>query len=537
MTNPAARTVRSAAHAVLRACGMTTIFGNPGSTEMGFFRDWPDEFTYHLALQEAVAVSMADGFAQASGNAAFVNLHSAAGLGNAMGAVFTAYRNKSPLVIMAGQQHRDLFLTQPFLHADHAELLPLPYVKWACEPASPQDVPAAIARGYLLAMQPPRGPVFVSVPLGDWDEPAGAPVPSRRVPAPPLADPDALAGAARALNGARSPVIVVGPAVDVDGGFHAAAELAERLHAPAWASPRSPRASFPEDHPNFAGFLPFTPSGVNAALAGHDLVLVLGAPVFTLHVHDDTPAVPAGANLIQITEDPDEAARALTGTSITGAVGPALRSLVESVDERHAGSTPPPGRRAPARPAPPAEGELMSAPFVMSRLANLLPPEVVIVEEAPSHRNAMHDHLPIRSPGGFYTEASGGLGFSMPAAVGVKLANPKRQVVCIVGDGSSMYSPQAIWSAVSAKAPVVFIVMNNAGYGSMKGFAAAHGISGGPSYDIGHLDPTLLARAQGARAARATTPDELHAAVMDALNASEPTLIDVPLAPEAPTVA
>src|SRR5699024_8588399 len=153
--------------------------------------DWPEDFRYVLALHEATAVSMADGYAQATGNAAFVNLHSAAGLGNAMGAVFTAFRNKTPLVIMAGQQHRSLFLRQPFLHADQAELLPQPYVKWACEPAAPADVPAAMAQGYLLAMQPPRGPVFVSVPLGDWDEPA-AEVPARPVPVPPLVAEDAL---------------------------------------------------------------------------------------------------------------------------------------------------------------------------------------------------------------------------------------------------------------------------------------------------------------------------------------------------------
>src|SRR5680860_626028 len=292
MSSGTTRTVRDAARAVLRTCGMTTIFGNPGSTEMGFLDAWPEDFAYHLALQEASAVAMADGWAQATGNAALVNLHSAAGLGNALGNVFTAHRNRAPLVLMAGQQHRAMFLEQPFLYADQAPNFPRPYVKWSCEPARQQDVPAAILRGYLLAMQPPRGPVFISVPMGDWQEETG-PVPERTVMGDPQASPGALAKLAKELATAQAPALVVGPAVDEGGGFADAATLAERLDAAVFASPRSPRASFPEDHPAFAGFLPFDRAGVRKALAPHDLVLVLGAPVFTLHVHSGGPLLAA----------------------------------------------------------------------------------------------------------------------------------------------------------------------------------------------------------------------------------------------------
>src|SRR5688500_17262296 len=171
---PRMATVRDAVTGLLRELGMTTIFGNPGSTELPLFKNFPADFRYVLGLQEAVVVGMADGFAQATGNAAFVNLHSAAGVGHAMGNIFTAYRNRTPLVITAGQQARSILPYEPFLFASEPVKLPEPYVKWAVEPARGEDVPAAIARAYYLAMQEPGGPTFVSIPVDDWDRPTEA---------------------------------------------------------------------------------------------------------------------------------------------------------------------------------------------------------------------------------------------------------------------------------------------------------------------------------------------------------------------------
>ncbi len=162
-------TVREVTHDLLRALGLTTIFGNPGSTEMRFLRDLPDGLRYVLALQESSAVAMADGYAQVTGNAAFVNLHSAVGVGHALGSIFTAMRNRTPLVVTAGQQTRAMLPTEPYLFAEQATELPRPYVKWSCEPARAEDVPPALARAYYLAMQRPRGPTFVSIPEDDWD--------------------------------------------------------------------------------------------------------------------------------------------------------------------------------------------------------------------------------------------------------------------------------------------------------------------------------------------------------------------------------
>src|SRR5579863_1243046 len=198
---PTPVTVREATFALLRAFGLTTVFGNPGSTELPMFRDFPRDFRYVLGLQESVVVAMADGFAQARASAALINLHSAIGVGHALGSIFTAYRNQTPLVITAGQQARSILPFEPFLYSEQAPNLPRPYVKWSCEPARAEDVPAAIARAYYSAMQPPRGPTFVSVPVDDWDRHCAAPAP-RELCAAVAGDPALLARAAAALSAA-----------------------------------------------------------------------------------------------------------------------------------------------------------------------------------------------------------------------------------------------------------------------------------------------------------------------------------------------
>jgi len=250
--------VRKATLDLLRALDMTTVFGNPGSTELAFLDDWPPDFRYVLALQEASVVGMADGYAQATGRAAFVNLHSAAGLGNALGNIFTAYRNRTPLVITAGQQARSLLTLDAFLGADRATEFPRPYVKWAVEPARAEDVPVAIAQAYYMAMQRPSGPTFVSIPTDDWAR-MTLPVAPRKVAREFAPDPALLAELAEAIVRSSKPAFVLGAAVDRDGAFDLAVRLAERVNAPVWEAPTSSRASFPEDHPLFAGFLPAIP--------------------------------------------------------------------------------------------------------------------------------------------------------------------------------------------------------------------------------------------------------------------------------------
>ena len=229
--------------AMLRELGMTRIFGNPGSTELPLFRDYPEDFSYELGLQEAVVVGMADGYAQATRNASFVNLHSAAGVGHAMANIFTAFKNRTPMVITAGQQTRSLLQFDPFLHSNQAAELPKPYVKWSCEPARAEDVPQALARAYYIAMQEPRGPVFVSIPADDWDVPC-EPITLRKVGFETRPDPRLLDSIGQALESARAPAFVVGAAVDRSQAFEAVQALAERHQARVYVAPMSGRCGW-----------------------------------------------------------------------------------------------------------------------------------------------------------------------------------------------------------------------------------------------------------------------------------------------------
>ncbi len=514
-------TVRDVIFALLRSFGMTTIFGNPGSTELPFFKDWPDDFRYILALQEASAVAMADAYAQATRNAAFVNLHSAAGLGHALGSVFTAHRNQAPLVLMAGQQTRSMLLTEPFLGARDATEFPRPYVKWSCEPALARDVPMAIARAYYLAMQKPCGPTFVSVPADDWDV-LTEPVAARQVSFAFAPDPVALQQIADALNHSRKPALIVGPSVDRDGAWDAVVALAERTHSVVWESPKSSRASFPEDHPLFAGFLPPIRELLAQKLVGHDVVVVLGAPVFTYHVHTGGPFVPEGTQLFQMIDDPEAAARSAAGTSLLCTLHLGLTHLLELVE--------PSTRSAPAprvRPTAPVATNQLSAEFFMHTLMRVMPTDAIIVEEAPTHENAMHDYLPIRKSGSFYTMASGGLGYGLPAAVGIALAHPERRVICLLGDGSTMYSVQGLWTAVQQHLPITFIVLNNHGYAALKDFGRMFGIAEIPGADLPGIDLVTIARGQGCASLRVEKAEELAETLTGSFASEGPVLIDV----------
>src|ERR1700722_10589074 len=341
-SEPTPVTVREATFGLLRAFGLTTVFGNPGSTELPMFRDFPRDFRYVLGLQESIVVAMADGFAQARAAASLVYLHSAIGVGHALGSIFTAFRNQTPLVITAGQQARSILPFEPFLYSEQAANLPKPYVKWSCEPARAEDVPPATALAYYVAMQPPRGPTFVSVPVDDWDRPCAAPAP-REASAAIAGDPVLLARAAAALTAARHPLIVVGASVARDSAWVETIALAERHQAPVWVSPRSARNSFPERHRLFAGFLPPDRAAIVARLRGADFILVLGAPGFTYHVEGHGPHLPAGATLGHATDDPAAATWAPVGLSIITNLKLGITALLQRAPPQ------------PPRPPPPAQ--------------------------------------------------------------------------------------------------------------------------------------------------------------------------------------
>lgn len=521
-------TVRQAVFALLRSLGVNLVFGNPGSTELPMFRDFPAEFRYVLALQESIAVAMADGYAAASGHAALVNLHSAIGVGHAVGSIFTAYRNQSPLVIIAGQQARSILPYEPFLYSDQATSLPKPYVKWSCEPARAQDVPIAVARAFYAAMQPPRGPVFISVPVDDWDRPC-TPVEARDVSCTVQGDADLLARAAEAMNRADRPVIVVGAGVARDDAWHDTIELAERHEARVWASPMSARNSFPEQHRLFAGFLPANRERIVACLHGADFILVLGAPAFTYHVEGHGPHIPEGATLVQLVDDPAIAAWAPVGTAIVTSLKPGVQALL---------ATPPPRRRRPAPPPrvqpPPLPAGRLTDAYLLQRIAALRPAGSIIVEEAPSSRGPMHDYLPILEPDTFFTCASGGLGHALPAAVGVALARRARKVIALLGDGSSMYSIQGLWSAAELGLPVAFVIVKNGSYKALTEFAPHFALAQLPGTELPHIDFCALARGQGVEARYVDACADLDAALTAAFVAPGPVLVEVSVVPHGP---
>lgn len=520
-------TVRDAVVDLMRRFGMTSVFANPGSTELPMFRDFPSDFRYILGLQEASVVGMADGYAQSTRNAAFVNLHSAAGVGNAMGNIFTAHKNRTPMVITAGQQARSILPFDPFLSSAQATELPKPYVKWSIEPARAQDVPLAIARAYYIAMLPPRGPVLVSVPVDDWDQPAEL-VPTRVVSTELRPQPEVIGQIAQALNASERPALVVGAAIDRDNAWDDVVRLAEMHNARVWGAPMSGRCSFPEDHPLFAGFLPAMREKIVSLLSGHDFILALGAPAFAYHVEGSGPHIPAGATLCQITEDPDTAAWSPLGTTAVGSIRLSVQDLLAH-PPAHTRAMPA-RREANARAEP---SELMSVAYVLQTLAEVRRPEDIVVEEAPSARPVMQKYLPFTRSETFFTMDSGGLGYGMPASVGVALGKPGSRVICLIGDGSSMYSIQALWSAAQLKLPITFVILNNRRYAALQDFAPVFGFS--PSdvvqgTELPDIDFSSLAAGMGCAAQRITDASALQAALTQALASGKPNVIDVRVA-------
>jgi benzoylformate decarboxylase len=528
-------TVRETTYDLLRQLGLTTVFGNPGSTEEPFLADFPPDFTYVLALQEASAVAIADGYAQATGQPAHVNLHTAPGTGNAMGNLITAWHNKTPLIVTAGQQVREMLLIEPRLTSVQAAELAQPYVKWSYEPVRAQDIPAALMRAYSTAVQPPAGPVYLSLPLDDWHQPADPAPEVRQVSRRFAADPQRLAHFADLLAESRNPVLVLGGGVDRSGGWPAAVALAERTGAPVWSAPAPERIGFPEDHPQFQGVLPFAIGPLGERLRGHDTVLVIGSPVFRYYPYVPGEYLPPGTQLLHITDDPAEAARAPVGESLLGDPGlacAALAALVPVADRPL-----PPPRQAPPEPE---VGTPLAPAALFALLARHWPPDAILVTETPSNLTILRRYLPITRPGSYFTTASGGLGFGLPAAVGIALAQratgERRPVVAVIGDGSFQYSVQALWTAAQQRLPVVFVVPVNKQYGILKAFATFKETAGVPGLDLPDLDIPAVAAGFGCHASQVTTAEEFADAFRVALGASGPSVLAVPITADLPPI-
>jgi benzoylformate decarboxylase len=529
-------TVREATYDLLRAHGMTTMFGNPGSTELPMLADFPGDFRYVLGLQEAVVVGMADGYAQASGTVGHANLHTAPGVGNAMGALFNAQANHSPLLVTAGQQVRAHMTMQANLTNRDATRVVHPYVKWSYEPPRAADVPAALGRAIHTAALAPKGPAFVSIPMDDWGEEAAAPgaehalarsVDGRAAPAP-----DAIAALAARIADASSPVLVAGPDIDASGGWESAVALAESQRLPVWAIPPTGggRIGFPEGHPQFQGSLPPGIAPIAEALTGHDLVLVIGSSVFAYYPYLPGDLLPEGTELVQITSDPDEAARAPMGEAIVADPALALAALNAALPDP-AEREMPPERDAPMEPPPMEDGSAISGTEAMAALGAAFPDDGIIVLEAPSSTLALRNQLRISRPGSYYFGAGGGLGFGLSAAVGVGLAQPDRPVVCVVGEGSAQYAITAFWSAVAYEVPVTFLVLRNSEYAILKWFSLAEGVEGAPGLDLPALDVASVAEGYGVEADRVESGADLREALANRIGSGKPSVVEVGVAP------
>jgi benzoylformate decarboxylase len=530
-----AKSVHEVTYDLLRELGLTTVFGNPGSTEQTFLSEFPADFTYVLGLQEASVVAMADGFAQSTGKPALVNVHTAAGMGNAMGNLVAAYKGNTPLIVTAGQQTREMVLCEPYLTNKDETVFPQPWVKWAYEPKRAEDVPAAFMRAYAVALQPPAGPVFLSIPLDDWEKPALGPAVVRTVSRRVAPDIERLRGFAERINAAQRPIVVFGPEVDRSGAWDAGVAFAEKVGAPVYGSPLPDRASFPEDHRLYQGQIPMTIAGVTEVMRGHDLVVVVGAQVFRYYPYVPGEYLPEGTELLQITADPGLAGAAPVGDSVLGDTLLALEQLVDMVDDHS--DRPVPARQAPTGAVDVTGSAPLTPDAVWQTLSTVKPADSPVVTESTSTMAQQLRFLPTTRPASFFATASGGIGWGVPAAVGVALGDRargvKRSVIATIGDGSFQYSVQAIYTATQHRLPVVFVVMRNGEYSILKSFAKLEKCTGVPGMDLPGLDIASIATGFGCRAVNVDTTEKLAYEFTAALNADGPTVIVVPTKPQA----
>ncbi|KAA1424953.1 thiamine pyrophosphate-binding protein [Mumia zhuanghuii] len=556
-------TVREATYDVMRRQAMTTIFSNPGSTEVAFLVDLPDDLDFVLALHEGSVVGVASGWAIARREPAFVLLHTTAGLGNAVGAIATARVNHAPMVIVVGQQDRRHLALEPFL-AGRLEGLAGDYPLEVISPVRAQDVPSAIARATHRARRD-QGPVVVIVPMDDWEaEYDPADVSAARVVRTPMPRTVDVLDLARMVADAERPVVVAGSGNDSADGWDRLVALAERIDAPVWQEPFGSRAGFPQDHRLFAGHLPADRPRVREVLADADLVLVVGCAALRQYPYAEGPLVPDGVRVAVVTADPDEAYRSPAELALVADPTEVVRALVTSLGPRPPEEPPAapqveetasplveaaPSPLVEAAPSPLVEAAAsplveraqrvethpLTSTAVFRALSTVLPRDTVLVEESPSSRPILQAMVPAREPLGFVSAAMGGLGFAMPASIGLKMALPDRPVVAVVGDGSAMYAVQSLWTAAHRDVGVLWVVMANGGYAVMDRLAER--VGGKPPWpSFPEVSVGRVAEALGCRVVRvddeAALSDALGEAASRLREPGGPLLIEVSVAPD-----
>jgi benzoylformate decarboxylase len=540
---------RSAFIELLKLEGITHLFGNPGTTELPIMHalaDYP-EMRYVLGLQEAIVVAMADGYARASGQLVACNVHVAPGLGNAMGSLFTAFNSGTPLIVTAGQQEQGHGLTEPLLYAP---LVPIatPVVKWATEVTRLEDLPRIVHRAAKVAMTPPTGPVFISLP-GDILNAFGAIDlgQATRVDTRVRPSDEGLRTLALRLLDAKRPVIIAGHEIVVSDAFAEAAHFAETLGCPVYDETVLQGAHFPSEHPAYLGPLSRDQKTVRGRLEPFDTVISLGSGLLRMSVYSDVEPLPPHVSIIQIglrdwemgknypaeialRADIKETLRVLTPLiAELGGVAQSKRAAERIAQFADRNWTAQRKRRAEAALAK-AAARPIDSEWLMLTITGLLPKGAIVVDEGLTTAASLAAFLPIRDRYAYFGNVSGGIGWGIAAAVGVQLAQPDRRVVALLGDGSAMYSIQALWTAAHHKLPMTFVVFNNGGYRIIKQrLKLFHSTDRFMGMDF--IDPPIefaaLAAALGMQSHRVDNPVAFKAAYAEAVAASKPTLIEV----------
>lgn len=529
--------------------GVTHLFGNPGTTELAIMEAVPQfpELTYVLGLQESVVLSMADGYARASNKLAAVNLHCTPGLGHAMGALYNAKFSGSPLIITAGQYELGYGLQEPLLYEP---LVPLaqPLVKWAVEVTRIQDLPRIMRRAAKIALAPPTGPVFISLPGSILDDEAeldlGTPT---RVDVSSRPSDEALERLAERLLKAESPVIIAGRELANHDAFSEASELAELLGAAVYHEPVPYNARFPSNHPACMGDLTRNQVKVRQTLQQYDLLLCLGADLLRMSPYSPVDPLPDAMPVMHITERDWELGKNYpTEFAIRADVKTTLRALLPLLRSKRSSKQASEASRRlrhlatlnwsmQSDEARRQTGEMaMSSPidprYLMMRLVDALPDNAIVVEEALTAAPALASFLPMRDPNSFYGLASGGLGFGLPGAIGISLAQPGRPVVAAIGDGSAMYGIQALWTAAHLRLPITYVLINNRSYRIIKERLLA-GRKTDRFVAMDMKDPPIdfaaVARGLGLTARCVSDPNDIDSALRDAVVSGLPNLIEV----------
>ncbi|MGO2082756.1 benzoylformate decarboxylase [Vagococcus sp.] len=534
-------TIRTATFELLRKLNIQTIFGNPGSTEETFLQDFPTDFQYIQTLHESSAVGAADGYAQATKTVGLVNIHTSAGLSNAMSNILTASMNQTPLIITAGNQTREMLLLEPWLTNIQAEEVPKPFVKWSYEPKRAEDVPGAFMRAYAMAVQEPAGPVFLSIPLDDWDKPFHGELSQRDIGQRFGPDPERLLSFAKKLNEAQTPALILGADIARDEAWTEVVQLAEQLNIPVYAAPASERTPFPENHPLYVGGLPFAIKPLADKLKGHDVALIIGAPVFRYYPYLPGDYLPKGLELLHITNNPDLAAKAPVGNSLLSNAQLAMQQLIPFVKKHEPLQIieKVPHNMAPHPVAVTTQDRgYLEAREVFATLREVMPQNTILVEETPSNLADLHAEWPITTLDSFYTFASGSLGWGLPASVGIALGErvkkSQRPILSVIGDGSLQYAIQGLWTASQHQLPIIYIVPINQEYGILKSFSIAQNTLHVPGLNIPDLDIVSLAKGYGCHGVEARSLSELTIHCQEAILRQQPTVIAVPINPSIP---